>query len=73
VPDGSWREVVKEPEGDASGQELEPAMPCDVMGLAHWGVWEVWAIWVAYTDVNCAMGREPAGRWERLLMGMGRS
>jgi len=33
----------------------------------------VWVIWAAYTDVNCAMGRERAGRWERLLMGMGRS
>jgi len=24
-----------------------------------------------YIDVNCAMGRERAGRWERLLMGRG--
>ena len=62
MPKGSWREVVEEPEGDASGQEFEPAMSRDVMGLAHWEVWVVWAIWAAYTDVNCAVGRECGGR-----------
>jgi len=50
------------------GRDKSSNEPRYVMGLAHWDIWVIWVIWAAYTDVNCAVGRECAGRWKRLPM-----